>query len=74
MTVEETREYLESLREFSNNEKFNRFLTLLTMRAADKKMYQILREGKTQVNWNQFDLLLMDLEDLRTGAYNLGGK
>ncbi|MGL5594107.1 MAG: hypothetical protein ACRDDH_09250 [Cetobacterium sp.] len=74
MTTIETREYIDSLREFSKDEKFNRFLMLLNMRAADKKMYQVLKEGNPSVNWSQFDLLLMDLEDLRSGAYNIGGE
>lgn len=74
MTSVETREYLESLREFSQNEKFNRLLMLLAMRSANKKMYQVLKEGKPNPVWSEYDLLLMDIADLREGAYNIGGK
>lgn len=73
MTKQEYKEYLDSLREFSKDDKFNRFITLLAMRAANKKMHQTLKEGLVNIPWNQFDLLLMDLEDLRNGAYDIGG-
>ncbi|MGL4970553.1 MAG: hypothetical protein ACRC45_02870 [Cetobacterium sp.] len=73
MTGIEYREYIDSLRTFSNDDKFTRFLTLLTMRASNKKMYQVLKEGNPNVSWNQFDLLLMDLEDVRSGVYDKGG-
>lgn len=73
MTNNEYREYFTSLKEFSNDEKFCRFITLLASRAANKRMSQMLKEGRASGDWSAFDLLLMDLEDLRSGAYEQGG-
>ncbi|MGL6100944.1 MAG: hypothetical protein ACRCZ9_03070 [Fusobacteriaceae bacterium] len=70
MTKLEYMEYVSSLRKFSEDEEFTRFLTLLTMRSANKKMFQTLKEGNPNISWSQFDLLLMDLEDVRNGYYD----
>lgn len=73
MTNKETLRYLHLLKKFSNDAEFAELLMLLNSRSANKRMYQIMKEGAHNTIWNTFDLLLMDLEDIRTDAYDSVG-